>query len=114
MRPIQKLINLAESVICSVSIRGGISRHTSQIFHLSTFCLLASFFSLLRLIMCLLSAGAFRKQSLSLPLWENKEGAAIVLSGALLAQRAFLRESAAETQMRVIVPIAQGNKYIDD
>jgi hypothetical protein len=74
----------------------------------------ASFFSVLRLILCLLSAGAFRKQSLSLPLWENKEGAAIALSGALRAQRASLRESAAETQMRVIVPIAQGNKYIDD
>jgi hypothetical protein len=73
----------------------GVSR-ASQIFHPSSFCFLASFFFLLRLTMCLLSAGAFRKESFFLPLWENKKGAAIVLSGALLAQRAFLRESAAE------------------
>jgi hypothetical protein len=62
----------------------------------SLFCFLASFFSLLRLIICLLSAGAFRKQPVSLPLWENKDGAAILLSAALLSERAFLRESAAE------------------
>lgn len=52
----------------------------------------ASFFSVLRLIMCLLSAGAFRKQSLPRPLWENKDRASVVLSAALLSEGAFLRE----------------------
>jgi hypothetical protein len=47
--------------------------------------------------MCLLSAGAFRTQALSLPLWENKDGAALVLSAALLAERALLRKEAVET-----------------
>jgi hypothetical protein len=74
----------------------------------------ASFFSVLRLILCLLSAGAFRKQSLPRPLWENKDRAAVVLSAALVSEGAFLRESPAETQMRVIMPMPRGNKYIDD
>jgi hypothetical protein len=64
--------------------------------------------------MCLLSAGAFRKQVLSLSLWENKDGAAGVLSAALMAKRALLREGAIETWTQNFGYIRRGSIYLDD
>jgi hypothetical protein len=91
-RPIHELRKLAESVICHVSIPSKSPAAPAKSFICRRFVSLVSFLPLLRLNTCLLSAGAFRKQALSLPLWENKDGAAIVLSAALRAERAFLRE----------------------